>query len=88
VCSLGSSLAVLFYSTAPFAGLAVAAVNVAALLAARAHVGEFWKGKAKIPLPGVQDYNDAISITQQVRLNSAYLAASWCVAAALAMLFR
>lgn len=88
LCSFVSSVAVLFYSSSTFSGLAVALVNVVALTAARAHVGEFWKGKAKIPLPGTGDYNDAISITQEIRLNSAYLAASWCVAGVLSLFLR
>ena len=54
-----------------------AGVNIAALELARQHVGAFWKGKAKVPLPGVGDYNDAISRTQEVKLNMAYLVASW-----------
>jgi len=51
--------------------------NVAALLAAREHVGAFWRRKAKVPLPGVGEYNEAISKTQEVRLSMAYMAASW-----------
>jgi len=54
-----------------------AVANVAALEAARQHVGAFWKGKAKVPLPGVGEYNDAIGKTQEVKLNMAYLVASW-----------
>ena len=51
--------------------------NAAALLAASQHVGAFWRRKAKIPLPGVGDYNEAISKTHQVRLNMVYMAAGW-----------
>jgi hypothetical protein len=53
--------------------------NFAALLAAREHVGAFWKRKAKVPLPGVGDYNEAISKTQEVRLNMSYLAVGWVI---------
>jgi hypothetical protein len=76
----------IFYPNSTFAGLAITAVNIGVLLAARAHVGDYWKGKAKIPLPGIGDYNDAISKTQEIRLNSAYLAVSWCVTGVLSLL--
>jgi len=55
----------------------VAVLNVAALVMARKHVGGFWKGKAKVPAPGVGDYNDAITNTMELRLNMMYLAMSW-----------
>jgi hypothetical protein len=60
-----------------FKGVVVAGANVVALEMARQHVGAFWKGKAKMPLPGVGEYNDAITKTQEVKLNMAYLIASW-----------
>lgn len=66
--------------------LAVAAVNVAVLLLAREHVGAFWKGKAKVPVPGVGDYNEAITKTQEARLNMAYLAASWVACGLVALI--
>jgi len=52
-------------------------VNIGVLAFAIQHVGNYWKGKAKIPLPGVGEYNEAISKTQEARLNMYYLAASW-----------
>jgi hypothetical protein len=55
----------------------VAAGNIVVLEMARQHVGAFWKGKAKVPLPGVGEYNDAISKTLEVKMNMAYLVASW-----------
>ncbi len=57
--------------------IAIAAVNIAVLFAAREHVGDFWTGKMKIPLPKVGDYNDATTVTQEVRLNMVYLMGSW-----------
>jgi hypothetical protein len=60
---------------------------VAVLVVVRDHVGGFWKGKAKVPLPKMGEYNEAISKTQEVRLNMAYLAASWVVSGALALIF-
>lgn len=86
--SLLSSLAAIFYLRSRVPGLGVAVVNIGVLVAARAHVGNFWKGKAKIPLPGVGDYNDAISKTQEIRFNSAYLAASWGVTGLLTLISR
>jgi hypothetical protein len=35
----------------------------------------------------MSEYNEAISKTQEVRLNMAYLAASWVVSGALALIF-
>jgi hypothetical protein len=56
---------------------AIAGLNTAVLFAAREHVDDFWTGKTKIPLPKVGDYNDAITVTQEVRLNMVYLVGSW-----------
>ena len=67
--------------------LIAAGGNIAVLLAAREHVGAFWKGKAKVPLPGVGDYNEAISKTQEARLNMLYMAAGWASLGGLSMLF-
>ncbi|KAI9046881.1 hypothetical protein LZ554_008959 [Drepanopeziza brunnea f. sp. 'monogermtubi'] len=68
--------------------LVVASLNVLALSSARHHVGAFWAHKARIPLPGVGDYNAAMRNTQEVRANMAYLVASWLAVAvgALALL--
>ena len=66
-------------------GLAVAGTNVAVLEMARRHVSKFWEGKAKMPLPGVGDYNDAITKTQEVKLNMAYLAVSWAAVGLLSL---
>lgn len=52
----------------------------------RDHVGAFWKGKAKVPLPKMGEYNEAISKTQEVRLNMLYLAGSWVAAGVLALI--
>ena len=72
-----SSTLFVFYPGNTVTKIAVATVNIGALLAAHQHVGNFWKDKAKVPLPGVGDYNDAISSTKETRLNMTYLAASW-----------
>ena len=39
----------------------------------------FWRGKAKVPL--VNDYNDAITLTNQMSTYLAFLAGSWAVSA-------
>ncbi len=58
-----------------------------ALGAAWQHVGEFWSGKARIPVPGVGDYNEATKNTQEVRLNLVYLIASWVGVGVLSLIF-
>lgn len=60
--------------------------NIAVLEMARRHVGAFWKGKAKIPLPGVGDYNEAIGKTQEVKLNMAYMVVGWGVIGVLGLI--
>ena len=67
-------------------GLLVEGTNVAVLEMARRHVGAFWKGKAKMPLPGVGEYNDAITKTQEVKLNMAYLGVSWAAVGVLGLI--
>lgn len=62
-------------------------LNVLALGAAWQHVGEFWRGKARIPIPGVGDYNEATKRTQEVRLNLAYLLTSWIGVGMLSLVF-
>jgi hypothetical protein len=52
------------------------------------HVGGFWRGKAKIPLPGVGSYNEAIGKTNEVRLNMQTLAASWIVVGLLGLVLN
>lgn len=57
--------------------IALAVVNFAALSAARQHAGNFWKRKAKLPLPKTREYNEAIGKTQEIHLNITYLIGSW-----------
>lgn len=82
-----SSTAMLLLSTKTSLKLGLPILNIAVLSAARAHVGEFWAGKAKIPMPGVGDYNDAITITQITRLNALYLIFSWVAVGMLEFIF-
>lgn len=68
------------------AKLGVAGLNVVVLGGAWKHVSDFWSGKAKLPLPKAGDYNDAISITQEMKLNMSYLIGSWAVVGFLGLL--
>lgn len=54
-----------------------AVLNIVVLTAAWKHVGDFWGHKTKVPLPGVGDYNEAVSMTNRERDNMTYLAGSW-----------
>ncbi|KAF7877378.1 hypothetical protein EAF04_001058 [Stromatinia cepivora] len=56
---------------------ALSTVNLAVLLVTREYVGDFWKSKAKMPIPGTGDFNDAIGLTNEVRENQLFLAMSW-----------
>ena len=40
-------------------------------------MGNFWRGKAKVPF--VKNFNDAIATTAEIRKQLAYLAGSWIV---------
>jgi hypothetical protein len=87
LCSLISTIyLVAFPGVWIVAALGMASANVVALELARRHVGAFWKGKAKVPLPGVGEYNEAIGKTQEVKLNMAYLIASWAAVGVLRLL--
>lgn len=51
----------------------------------------FYEGKLTlgdvIAIPGVGDYNEAISVTQRARLNMLYLTGSWIVVGLLVLVF-
>lgn len=55
----------------------VAGGNLIILGIAREHVGEFWKRKFKLPIPGLGKQNEATGKTQEVRLNMLFLMGSW-----------
>jgi len=84
--TLLSSLSSLLYTLTPIPKLLLAFTNIALLIWVRDYMGEFWKDKKKMPVPGTGDYNDAIGLTQEVRLNMAYLGVSWAVVGGLAFL--
>ncbi|KAG4443530.1 hypothetical protein IFR05_001003 [Cadophora sp. M221] len=85
--SVLSSAYLIFGSPGTGALQGVTGVNLLALVAARKHVGGFWKSKARVPIPGVGDYNEATKNTQEVRLNLAYLIASWLAVGAVDLIF-
>ncbi|KAH7390188.1 hypothetical protein BKA64DRAFT_710743 [Cadophora sp. MPI-SDFR-AT-0126] len=85
--SVLSSIYLLFGSPRTAILHGILGLNLVVLVAARNHVGQFWKQKARVPLPGVGDYNEATKNTQEVRLNMAYLLGSWVVVGALNVLF-
>lgn len=74
---MSSLYLIVYFSPSSIGKVVVAGVNLAALDGARRHVGEFWNGKKKVPLPDVGDYNEATTKTQDVRLNMVYLIFSW-----------
>ncbi|KAL3419884.1 hypothetical protein PVAG01_08383 [Phlyctema vagabunda] len=72
-----SSAYLIFSNKSKSSELVTMAINLAVLTLARQYIGNFWDGKAKVPLPGVGKFNDAISMTKEVRLNMLYLAGTW-----------
>lgn len=68
--------------------LALAVLNAGILFAAHEHVAAFWRSKVKLPLPGVGKYNEAIGMTNSVRLNMLPLGVSWIAYAILALVLR
>ncbi|KAI9640464.1 hypothetical protein NHQ30_011210 [Ciborinia camelliae] len=58
---------------------ALSNVNLAVLLVTRNYVGDFWKSKPKLPIPGTGDFHDAMGLTSRVRANQLFLAMSWVV---------
>ena len=85
LASLVSAVILIFTTKSTLVELVVTGANLAALVFARQHVGQFWEGKMKVPVPGTGDYNAAITKTQEVRLNMMYLAVSWGVCGLLAL---
>ncbi|QSZ32103.1 hypothetical protein DSL72_001672 [Monilinia vaccinii-corymbosi] len=65
---------------------ALSTVNLAILLVTREYVGDFWRGKAKVPIPGTGDLNDAIGLTNEVGENQLFLAVSWVAYGVLGLL--
>jgi hypothetical protein len=85
--SFSTSTYLLLKGGGKFTEFVAAGLNVAALVAAREHVGNFWEGGLKVPGPGMGLYNEAWSKTQEVRLNMLYLGGSWALAGVIGLLF-
>jgi hypothetical protein len=49
------------------------------LLIVRQYIAGFWKRKIKVPFKGAEEWNDAITLNLEVRLQMAYLAVGWGV---------
>ncbi|KAH6684777.1 hypothetical protein B0J14DRAFT_466283 [Halenospora varia] len=81
-----SSLYALFSKNSFLSNELLALINIGALLAAREHVGDFWRRKKKMPLPGTGDYNEAVGKTQEAKMGMIVLAVSWGVSALLILM--
>ncbi|KAM3087053.1 hypothetical protein ACMFMF_000985 [Clarireedia jacksonii] len=77
ILTLLSTSTILFTSTSTSTVLVLVGINVVTLLGVREYVGNFWKSKPKMPLPGTGDYNDAVGLTMKTREMQAWLAAGW-----------
>lgn len=53
--------------------------NFGTCIFAHTHIHNFWSGKAKVPF--LSDFNDAITLTNQMATCLAILASSWAVSA-------
>ena len=63
----------------PWSKLLLSIANFGTCIFAYTHIHNFWRGKAKVPF--VTDYNDAITLTNQMSTCLSYLAGSWAVSA-------
>jgi len=82
-CSFVTSLNLLLIPTTipTWLKLTLNTANVVTTLAAEAHIRGYWSGKAKVPL--VDQYNEAISTTNQLRILLWCLAGIWTVTSAI-----
>ncbi|KAH8682768.1 hypothetical protein BGZ60DRAFT_479512 [Tricladium varicosporioides] len=81
-----SSFYTLFSKNSLLSRELLALINIGGLLAAHEHVGNFWRRKKKMPLPGTGDYNEAIGKTREARMGMVILAVSWGVSALLILM--
>ncbi|KAA6407930.1 MAG: hypothetical protein FRX48_08281 [Lasallia pustulata] len=58
-------------------------LNIVTTLSARAHVSNFWRAKAKVPF--VDHYNEAITKTNRLKIQLAYLAGTWAISSAIGL---
>ncbi|KAK5012943.1 hypothetical protein BJ546DRAFT_951390 [Cryomyces antarcticus] len=80
--SLAASLTLAYLSTSSptLLKFAINPALAAGALFARAHISNFWRGKAKVPFVG--GFNEAISRTGELQTLLAWLAGSWAVTGA------
>ncbi|KAJ9637286.1 hypothetical protein H2201_001685 [Coniosporium apollinis] len=83
LASLATSTYLIFSAHPTPTLLALNVANAAATLAARIHLQNFWKGKAKVPF--VEGYNDAISQTGAIMQQLAVLTGVWALSAGLTL---
>ncbi|KAF2502400.1 hypothetical protein BU16DRAFT_576413 [Lophium mytilinum] len=77
IVSFLSSTALVFASPSTTTAVLASAVNLAATLAARVHVKNFWDNKAKVPF--TTGYNEAISGTAELVKVLGILGGVWAV---------
>ncbi|KAF2091816.1 hypothetical protein K490DRAFT_32193 [Saccharata proteae CBS 121410] len=83
--SLATSIALAFKqsSWSPYLVVGINVGNALNLLQTRAHVSNFWKGKAKVPF--VEGYNEAISGTERIIALLGNMSGSWALSSVLAL---
>jgi hypothetical protein len=59
--------------------LLLSIANFGTCIFAYTHIHNFWRGKAKVPF--LNDFNDAITLTNEISTYLACLAGSWAVSA-------
>jgi len=65
----------------PWSKLLLSVANFGTCIFAHTHIYNFWRGKAKVPLPGMNDFNSSITLTNQMSTTLACLAGSWALSA-------
>jgi hypothetical protein len=63
----------------PWFKLLLSIVNFGTCIFAYAHIHDFWRDKARVPF--LNDFNDAITLTNEISTYLACLAGSWAVSA-------
>ncbi len=74
--SLLTSLALTALPTSlpPWSSLLLSTANFGACIFAHEHIRNFWRGKAKVPLPGMNDFNSSITLTNQMGMSTSLVA--------------
>jgi hypothetical protein len=63
----------------PWSKLLLSIANFGTCISAHTHIHDFWRSKAKVPF--LNDFDDAITLTNQMSIYLAYLAGSWAISA-------